>query len=257
MEISAPPAARCLCVGRGGHLQPPGRGPGRRRPGLFPDPDPVPPAHVRQLLHRPAAPQPGGRLFRPGLHPPPGEPVPHSGLSGLCLRHSPEPVHPPAAGLPVHHRPVRLGGAAHPAPDHGRAVSGPPDQQPAPPGPQRVPFPAVSADYLPVHRGHLHRGVVLPPAGVPAAPGPAGSGPSGHTVPAVGLAALSAAVPAGAGPGAGRLPAGPPSPSAGAPAPCTSLPCSPPQPWWPALCCSPGSSGCRPGTPWSTAPWPP
>ena len=40
-------------------------------------------------------------------------PVPHSGLSGLCLRHSPEPVHPPAAGLPVHHRPVRLGGAAH------------------------------------------------------------------------------------------------------------------------------------------------
>ena len=49
----------------------------------------------------------------------------------------------------------------------------------------------------------------------------------------------------------------PPSPSAGAPAPCTSPPCSPPQPWWPARCCSPGSSGCRPGTPWSTAPWPP
>lgn len=30
-----------------------------------------------------------------------------------------------------------------------------------------------------------------------------------------------------------------------------------PPPWWPAPCCSPGSSGCPPGTPWSTAPWPP
>ena len=32
---------------------------------------------------------------------------------------------------------------------------------------------------------------------------------------------------------------------------------SPPGPWWPARCCSPGSSACPPGTPWCTAPWPP
>ena len=26
--------------------------------------------------------------------------------------------------------------------------------------------------------------------------------------------------------------------------------------WWPARCCSPGSSTCPPGTPWCTALWP-
>lgn len=43
-------------------------------------------------------------------------------------------------------------------------------------------------------------------------PSPAGSDPPGHPVPAMGLAALSAAVPAGSGPGAGCLPAGDPPP---------------------------------------------
>ena len=45
--------------------------------------------------------------------------------------------------------------------------------------------------------------------------------------------------------------------SAGRKRSCASPPSSPPGPWWPARCCSPGSSACPPGTPWCTAPWPP
>lgn len=49
---------------------------------------------------------------------------------------------------------------------------------------------------------------------------------------------------------------GTPPPSAGRKRSCASPPSSPPGPWWPARCCSPGSSTCPPGTPWCTALWP-
>ncbi len=56
--------------------------------------------------------------------------------------------------------------------------------------------------------------------------------------------------------GAGGVPHGHAARSAGRKGSSASPPSSPPWPWWPARCCSPGSSACPPGTPWCTAPWP-